>query len=134
MTPHVSPAEWGDRYDEIRPTYRAFVDQLETLLETLLDQEDTHYEWAVSWAETTSSFTDRLYRARQSGRPVAEPLSEWSDFAGVSIVVRTLDELQPILSLVEREFDVNQEASHPFSEWAEADEPCFLDGERRLGY
>jgi ppGpp synthetase/RelA/SpoT-type nucleotidyltranferase len=134
MTANGSPSEWAERYDDIRPTYQAFVERLETLLETLLDDEDIAYQFAYSWAERSNDFRERLHRAWRSGRTVDDPLSEWSDVAGVLVVVRTLDELEPILSLLEREFDVDQAASHPLSEWAEAENRELMAGTERLGY
>jgi hypothetical protein len=52
-----SPEEWGEIYERVRPTLRAFVDKLETLFDELLES----YAWCYTWTEHEDSFIDRVY-------------------------------------------------------------------------
>src|SRR5436309_13085225 len=103
--------DWLDVYDEVRPTYRALVDKLEALLEELLDDEDVDYEWTNTWVLSRRHFEDRLYRALRAGEAIEDPFRDLPDFAGVSVVVSETSEIDAVADLVERELDVDHEAS-----------------------
>jgi ppGpp synthetase/RelA/SpoT-type nucleotidyltranferase len=106
-----SPAKWGDAYAESLPLYEAFTDRLEGLVETLLDDEEIDYHYIVDWNMSRRGFIDRIYRTRRDGKPLHDPLSEWTDLHGISIVALTLTGLDAIARVIEHEFDVDEQAS-----------------------
>jgi ppGpp synthetase/RelA/SpoT-type nucleotidyltranferase len=102
-----SPEEWGEIYERVRPTLRAFVDKLETLFDELLES----YEWCYTWTEHEDSFIDRVYRARRAGVVFESPLQEMLGSAGLGIVVADLSRAQTAAETIERELEVNRDVS-----------------------
>jgi GTP pyrophosphokinase len=107
--------EWEGIYDGLHPTFTSFVDKLETLLGELLAEDDVSYAWTYTWAFGTHTVLERAYRARRLGKRVDDPL-KLPGFAGVGIVAHNAGRARRIAEIVEREFDVDQEASVLYAE------------------
>lgn len=103
--------DWLAVYDEVRPTYRALVDKLFDLLEELLDAEDADYEWMYTWVMPRDRFDDRLYRALRTGESADDPFRDLPDFAGLTVIVSEVAEIEAVADVVERAFDVDHGAS-----------------------
>lgn len=103
--------DWVAVYDEVRPTYKALVEKVDDLLEDLLDAEEVDYAWTYTWVLPRSRFDDRLYRALRNDEDVEDPFRDLPDFAGVTIVVSELEEIDAVADLVERELDVDHGSS-----------------------
>jgi ppGpp synthetase/RelA/SpoT-type nucleotidyltranferase len=103
--------DWLAVYDEVRPTYRALVDKLQDLLEELFEAEDVDYEWTTTWLASRGRFEDSLCRALRNGEEIEDPFRDLPDFAGVTVIVSALPEIDAVADLVERELDVDHDAS-----------------------
>jgi ppGpp synthetase/RelA/SpoT-type nucleotidyltranferase len=109
--------EWGSVYDGLYPTFQSLVDKLETLVGELLEEADLSYAWTYTWVFSTQHFLERAFRARRRGKKVGNPVA-LPGFAGVGVVAHDPDRARRIAEVVEREFDVDQEASILYSETA----------------
>jgi GTP pyrophosphokinase len=105
--PDRSLEQWGEVYESVRPTIRAFVEKLEMLLTDLLD----HFEWFYTWADYDDDFVVRAYRARRAGIDVQNPLLELNGFAGVGIVVADLPRAKAAAETIEQELEINRDVS-----------------------
>jgi ppGpp synthetase/RelA/SpoT-type nucleotidyltranferase len=103
--------DWLGVYDEVGPTYRALVDKLSSLLEELMDAEDVDYEWTSNWVLGRGHLEDRLYRAARAEEPIEDPFRDLPDFAAVTVIVSETSDIDAVADLVERELDVDHEAS-----------------------
>lgn len=106
-----TPEEWGEAFEELRPTYEELARRLEQLLEHLLADEGLEYAYAWHTSLSVTGLVERMYARRRNGTPVTDPLAEFSDLARVTIVTPTKDGVGAICALVGREFDVDPEAS-----------------------
>ena len=104
MSEPRSDGEWADFYDEQHGIYQAFVDNLETLLEALLDEEGIEYNWVLPFQLGLDMYD--LSRARRAGETFDNPL-ESRRVAGASIVVETPVSVPETVELVKREFAVD---------------------------
>jgi ppGpp synthetase/RelA/SpoT-type nucleotidyltranferase len=111
-----SSEEWAAFYADVRPTYQTFTERLEDLVETLLDDEELRYWYVYSWSLSVANFEEAIDRARREGKLVHDPFVELDDIAGVYVVAYTLGEATEIAEFVEREFDLDSDASVSFAE------------------
>ncbi len=106
-----SSGEWAEVYAEVQPTYQAFTERLDTLLETLLEDEGLS-SWSVfSWSLSVDGFEEAIDRSRRAGRAIDDAFADLEDVAGVSIVVYTLGDAARVGELVERELAVEASPS-----------------------
>jgi ppGpp synthetase/RelA/SpoT-type nucleotidyltranferase len=116
--PASSPEAWGVVYDNVYPTYRAFIDKLDVLLGDLLHDEGASYEWTYTWLSSRDDLVRRLYRAQRGAEGIEDPFRDLSDFAGVTVVVCDVTRAQMVSELVEREFAVDHDSSLSHAEAA----------------
>jgi len=108
-----TPEDWGEAFEELRPTYSEFAERLSELLMHLVEDDEgvETYAYTVSSALERNRFVERIYDLRREGATVADPLAEFADLARVTIVTPTKHDVWAICDLVGREFDVDREAS-----------------------
>lgn len=110
------------RFVEERPRYEKLTAKLHALLQDLLASEGIE---AVFDARTKSveSFDEKVVRP---GKAYQNPLSEITDLSGVRVVLRTLDDVNRVGSLIEREFSVDVARSVKKSEQLDEDQFGYL--------
>ncbi len=108
-----TPEDWGEAFDEVRPTYLEFAERLSELLAHLLDDDEgvESFTYMIDKVHEVSRFVEMVYARGRDGEPVADPLAEFSDLARVTIVTPNKHDVAAICDLVEREFDVDLGAS-----------------------
>ena len=105
------PEDWAADYEGLRPTFDAFTDKLEGLLQTLLTDQDVDWAWSYTWSASEETFTHRLYDAQRHDRHFEDPLKELPNIAGVAVVVHDLERVHAVAEIVEREFVVDEEGT-----------------------
>lgn len=118
MSEPRSDQEWIDFYADQRWVYDAFVERLEDLLETLLDEDDIDYAWVISFTRSPDVFAEDLRRARRAGLAIESPLESPQRVAGVSIGIETNRPAAEIGDLVRREFVVDSAGTFTVEEAA----------------
>ena len=127
-------AEWSARYGELEHLYDAFAVRVLALLEALLDEEG-HDPWhTYTWTFSESRFADLLNRARRAGRQLTDPLLELGEFSGVTIVMPSPIQLEPVADIVVGELDVDYAASRPLQEVRELLERRLTEGQADVNY
>ena len=111
MSEPRSDAEWTDFYGERSDLYRAFVERLQALVETLLKDEGIDRELVFSWNMTASELHAALTRARRNGSPIDRPLAGGAAVAGVTVTLATAEALPDLLAVVDREIVVDETES-----------------------
>jgi hypothetical protein len=134
MAASRSAEEWAELYADLRPLYAAFTDRVLELVETLIDDNELHVWHTYSWALSTSRFESALGTARRAGRRIDDPFRDLGEFAGVSFVGWSPADLPPIADIVEREFEVDYEASVPLNAAREETERIRREPELQLRY
>ena len=130
-----SPEDWGKIFEEVRPTYVAFCERLEVLLESRLDDEGIPYDLIYVAVDRVDSFVERIYRAARDGLRVADPLEDLLEFARLEVTAYSPEDLERIETLVRVELEVDEERSTSVaSVWAENEDPSPRPGDDRLGY
>jgi ppGpp synthetase/RelA/SpoT-type nucleotidyltranferase len=130
-----SDEEWADFYADQRGIYDAFVDRLEDLLETLLDEDDVEYGWVSSFSHSPDEFVYALNRARRAGQTFDNPLESPLRVAGVEVGVATLVPVPQIVDLIRREFVVDPAGSLSIEEaTARTEQLARPDGSDGLAY
>lgn len=97
-------SEFERRYrEEYRPLYEAFVPRLYSLLKELIDNARIpvdHIEYRV---KTSESFLEKIER-----KIYDDPFDQIKDFAGVRIITYYQDDVDRVMQIIDKEFDVDE--------------------------
>jgi ppGpp synthetase/RelA/SpoT-type nucleotidyltranferase len=130
-----SPEDWGKVFEAVRPTYVAFCERLEELLESRLDEEGISYHVAFVEVDSVDSFVERIYRAVRDGLDVGDPFEDLLDFARLELTAYSPEDLERIETLVRVELEVDEESSTSVEAvLAENEDLAPRPGDDRLGY
>jgi hypothetical protein len=129
-----SPEQWADLYDDLRPTYRAFTDKLETLVEELLDNAGTEYSWVQAGTSSPGVFESALLRELRRGASFDDPFESRLNPAVVMVVAVMPEGAEEIVDLITREFDVDEGESLTLRDATEANERLLEPGVVEIDY
>ncbi|MGB9937225.1 MAG: GTP pyrophosphokinase [Methanobacterium sp.] len=100
--------EYVNEYELILyPKYKNFTVKLETLLKDFLDQEKINF-FIESRTKTVESFKEKINRPYKNYK---SPLNEITDLTGIKIIVSSLDDVEKVKKLIEKEFNIDEERS-----------------------
>jgi len=106
-----SDQEWIDFYADQSGIYDAFTESLESLIETLLEEEEIEYAWIHPFTSAPIVLAGQIGRARRAGRVYDNPLESPLRVSGVSIRLANLVPVAEIDELIRREFAVDPAGS-----------------------
>jgi GTP pyrophosphokinase len=129
-----SPEEWGNVFAEARPTYVAFCERLEELIESRLDEEGIPYHHAFVAVDSVEGVVQRIYRAARDGLQIDDPFEDLR-FARLVVTAHSPEDLERIETLVRVELEVDDERSTSVAAaWAENEDPSPRPEDDRVGY
>ena len=100
--------KWTREFVIARPRYERFAIEVRALLEKLLSAESIKFQPIESRAKTVDSFRDKVSRP---GKEYADPLDEISDLVGVRVILNHIGDIQQVVNLLHKEFDVDSKKS-----------------------
>lgn len=106
--PVVTSPNWKTRYAEIRPTYETYEKKLRELVTTVLDHAKIDVVQVEGRVKTVDSFAEKI--GRKSGK-YADPIEDMTDLVGLRIIAYYVEDVDRIVSLLRKEFDVLEEHS-----------------------
>jgi GTP pyrophosphokinase len=92
----------------VQPIYEDFARQCADLLRSALVSNDVKYFAIEHRAKSIESFREKLGR---SGKSYFDPLHEMTDLAGIRVIVSYLPDVDRVVNLCERLFDIDPENS-----------------------
>ncbi|MEN6351215.1 MAG: RelA/SpoT domain-containing protein [Syntrophomonas sp.] len=94
-------------YRDKRPFYDMLTNKLEVLFREILYRENVHFTIEKRTKEV-ESFSEKITRADKN---YTNPLEEISDFSGIRIIVNSIAEIEMVVKLLEREFEIDRSRS-----------------------
>ncbi|MER2541567.1 MAG: hypothetical protein ABTQ26_20175 [Azonexus sp.] len=110
------------RFAEERPRYEKLTLKLQSLLRDLLASEGIEATFDAR-TKSVESFDEKVARP---GKAYQNPIDEITDLSGVRVVLRTLEDVSRVESLIDREFLVDAERSVKKSEQLDEDRFGYL--------
>lgn len=97
--------EWVEKYKQIRPTYEQFTEKLNSLLIDLLKHKNVEsiFEKRTKHIE---SFIEKIERKNYT-----DPLQDMKDFSGIRIIVKTLSDVDTVVEIIKKNFEIDEENS-----------------------
>lgn len=93
------------KYRSIQPVYQNYVIELSDLLITLLKQAGIAYHVVERRAKTVESFADKI---SSPGKKYKNPIAEITDLAGIRIVLLYLNDIDQVINLIRKNFDIDE--------------------------
>lgn len=101
------PSDHTIQFSEERPRYEKLTLKLHSLIQDLLASEGIEATLDMR-TKSLESFKEKIVR---SGKSYQNPLNEITDLSGIRVVLRTLEDVSRVGSLLEREFLVDLDRS-----------------------
>src|ERR1041384_2055216 len=106
--PSTKADDFTRLYELKRPLYIEFTEKVKSLLESLLTTSNIKYQVVEKRTKNIQSFREKISRANKQ---YSDPLREVTDLAGLRIIVYYLEDVNAACQMIEREFNIDREAS-----------------------
>ncbi len=118
----ITPSEWNSRYEQERPKFEKLTNKLLSLLKEILEREGIKAVFE-SRTKDLNSFTSKISKPEKS---YINPLTEVTDLSGVRIVLYSLEDVEKVVDILSREFEVDTEKSINKSDLLDPDKFGYL--------
>lgn len=106
--PGVRVVDAVKEYQRLRPLYEEFTRKLHLLIEEILKSHGIDYDVIGDRTKLVSRFEEKI---RRPGKAYNDPVREFTDLAGIRIVLFYLEDVEKVARIIKQEFSIDQENS-----------------------